>query len=177
MLKNKMLWIVLSVVIAMFWWWFNQNQVGQNELNQRELNQNELSQMPKNPEIEQVRAHGQPLAEDRMVENEEEPVSLDVPRLDDGIVQFKFRNLKRLMSTPIDTLDEYQLEMVVQQIIIGLPDMVSIGLMHPLDATFAHTQAMARKNHKLQAFEVEAINKSYMDLYPYPINSSVLDLH
>ena len=81
------------------------------------------------------------------------------------------------MSTRINTLDEYELEMVVQQIISQLPEMVNLGLMHPFDATFAHTQTMSKQGHKLQEGEVKAIKRNYIDLYPFPINSGMLDLH
>ena len=101
----------------------------------------------------------------------------EISALDDEFAEFKYQNLQRLMSSRIDTLDPYQLEMIVQQILSELPEMVSAGQIHPFDATFAHTQAVSRQGNKLQGFEVEALKRSYAELYPYPINSSLLDLH
>ncbi len=166
-LKHKMLWAALSIVLSMAWWWLSQSELDQA--------------LAVSVNAQPIRIYGsekfQPLVEKVAVEKREEMPPTEVHQLDEEFVEFKYRNLKRLMSTRIDTLDEYQLEMVVQQIINELPEMVSIGQMHPLDATFAHTQAMTRKNHEFQAREVEAINKKYMDLYPFPINSNLLDLH
>lgn len=178
MLKHKVLWVALSIVLSMCWWWLSQSEPGQVQKkpkNDQNID-NETTQDP-----QKIRAYGadglQPLAEESVDEESAEMPASEVPQLDEDIAEFKYKNLKRLMSTRIDSLDAYQLEMVVQQIIIELPEMVSMGQMHPLDATFVHTQAMARNHHELQAFEVEAINKNYMDLYPFPINSGLLDLH
>lgn len=91
--------------------------------------------------------------------------------------EFRYENLKRLMSMRTDSLDEYQLEMVVQQIIHELPKLVSLGKMHPLDATLAHTQAIAKLKHVTIKDDVETINQKYIELYPFPINTSQLDLH
>ena len=153
----------------MSWWLFNYDALDQS------------LESPESPANQQMAVEEeqstQSKVKDIITDQNEDLPSTEVPQLDDDIAEFKYRNLKRLMSTRIDTLDEYQLGMVVQQIVNELPEMVSMGKMHPFDATFAHTQAMAKQDLQLQAFEVEAIKQNYMDLYPFRINSGMLDLH
>ena len=174
MLKHKMLWvalalvliIVLTTVLSMSWWWLSQSEPdqAQTKTTNEEVVHNETDRL-------------QLLFEGNVAKETEALPSSEMSPLDEEFAEFKYKNLKRLMSTRIDTLDDYQLEMVVQQIISELPEMVSAGQIHPFDATFAHTQAMLKQGHKLQGFEVEAIKQNYGDLYPFPINSSLLELH
>ncbi len=168
-LNQNMLRMVLSIVLAIVLtvsWWLSRSE------------SDKASDIPKNEQTIDNKMDGlQALVEEKSVDEVDGLSSVVLPPMDENVVEFKYRNLKRLMSTRIDTLDEYQLEMVAQQIISQLPEMVNMGLMHPFDATFAHTQIMSKQSHRLQAFNVETIKQNYMDLYPFPINSSQLDLH
>jgi hypothetical protein len=129
----------------------------------------------------------QPLAEQRVKDHPEASPASEMPKhaaesemvsqLDADVAEFKYQNLRRLMATPVDTLDDYQLELVVQQIINALPEMVAMGQMHPFDATLAHVQAIAKQDREIQASEFETIKQNYMNSYPFPINSNRVDLH
>lgn len=179
MLKHKLLWgalpLALVIILTMFWWRspdkYDRHMKGSVDVKLIDIQTDGL----------------QPLAEQHVTDRAEVPLASEIPKnaaesemvaqLDADLAEFKYQNLKRLMSTPIDTLDDYQLEMIVQQIIDALPDMVGMGQMHPLDATLAHTQALARQDRELQALEVETIRQNYMNLYPFPVNSNRVDLH
>lgn len=176
-----MLWIVLFLVVIMFWWWSSRDTRTQGVEYQNLKYQDLEHQGVENPENGQVITdeplNAKPKVEGTLIGEKGTPSSAEAMPLDEDVAEFKYSNLKRLMSTRMDTLDEYQIAMVVQQILNELPEMVGLGKMHPFDATFAHIQAMARQGHELQALDVEAIRQNYIDIYPFSINSGVLELH
>ena len=109
-LKHKMLWVALALVLSVSWWWPSQS---------------ELDQAPKKATYEQLIENetdgSQSLVENGVVAETEELVYSEMPQLDENVAEFKYKNLKRLMSIRVDALDEYQIEMVVQQLISQLP--------------------------------------------------------